>query len=202
MKSMLVALKFTSTIKLLERFIQLFLENNKNLDLILIKGSYEVAKTELDINIPVELIAPVNFWRNKLKFQTVKLTFYRCNYQSESISCGSYKSQVILVFTISLVILVRIVSGFLSNLIERSADVNLKENMLLNNSPRESILNIIHIENLNRLAKYAFLIEPHKLSLFTNPITIENIIYFIEVRLFNSIVEYFDKIKRWFDSKK
>ena len=202
MKSIVVAIKFKSAIKLLERFIQLFLENNKDLDLILRKGYYEVAISERDINIPVELIAPVIFSRNKQKVQTVKLTFYRYNYQSELISCGVYKSKVILVFTISMVILGRISSGFLSNLIERCADVNLKENRPLNNTSRESNLNLIHIENLNRLSKYTYLIVRHKLSLFTNPITIENIIYFIEVRLFNSIVEYVETINMWFGSKK
>ena len=54
MKSIVIAITGASAIQLGERSIQLLLENNRNVELILSKGAYEVAKSERNIHIPVE----------------------------------------------------------------------------------------------------------------------------------------------------
>ena len=83
------------------------------------------------------------------------------------------------------------------DLIERCADVHLKENRPLIISPRESPLNLIHIENIKRLAKAGALIVPPIPAWYTNPETIEDIIDFIVVRLFDSLGEDLNNIRRW-----
>ena len=91
----------------------------------------------------------------------------------------------------------RIASGFSLDLIERCADVHLKENRPLIIAPRESPLNLIHIENIKRLATAGALIVPPIPAWYTNPKTIEDIIDFIVVRLFDSLGENLNYIKRW-----
>ena len=81
--------------------------------------------------------------------------------------------------------------------IERCADVHLKENRPLIISPRESPFNLIHIENIKRLATAGALIVPPIPAWYTNPKTIEDIIDFMVVRLFDSLGEDLDNIKRW-----
>tara|TARA_Y100001968_G_C19129480_1_gene605957 strand:- start:46 stop:654 length:609 start_codon:yes stop_codon:yes gene_type:complete len=202
MKTIVVSIKNSSDILLVESSTQLFLENNNKVDLIDRKGSYEIAESVCNINIPVEPMAQENFCRDKLNVQTGELTCYRCKHNSASIDSVSYKIKVILIVTCSIEILRRIASSFLLNLIERCADFHLNENRPLIISTRESPLNLIHIENINRLAKADALIVPSIPSSFTNPKTIEDIIDFIAVRLFNSLGEHIYKIKRWFSSKK
>ena len=80
---------------------------------------------------------------------------------------------------------------------ERCADVHLKENRRLIISPRESPLSLIHIENMKRLAIAGASIVPPIPAWYTNPQTIEDIIDFIVVRLFDSLGEDFNYIKRW-----
>ena len=197
MSSIVIAITGASAMQIGERSIQLLLENNKTVDLILSKGAYEVAKSERNINIPVESTSQADFWRNKLNVEAGKLTCYRWNDHSAPIASGSHKTQGMVIVPCSMGTLGRIASGFSLDLIERCADVHLKENRPLIISPRESPFNLIHLENLNILARAGATIVPPIPAWYTNPKTIEDIIDFIVVRLFDSLGEDLDNIKRW-----
>ena len=202
MRSIVLAITGASAMQLGERSLQLLLENNKKVDLILSKGAYEVSKSERNINIPVEPIAQAGFWRAKLNVQAGQLTCYRWNNHSAAIASGSHKTKGMVIVPCSMGTLGRIASGFSLDLIERCADVHLKENRPLIISPRESPFNLIHIENINKLAKAGALIVPPIPAWYTNPKTIEDIIDFIVVRLFDSLGEDLEEIKRWVGPKK
>ena len=197
MSSIVLAITGASALQLGERCIQILLENCRSVDLILSKGAYEVAKSERNINIPIEPKAQSIFWRNKLRVESGKLTCYRWNDNSASIASGSHKTKGMVIVPCSMGTLGRIASGFSSDLIERCADVHLKENRPLIISPRESPFNLIHIENIKRLATAGALIVPPIPAWYSDPKNIDDIIDFIVVRLFDSLGEDFDKTKRW-----
>ena len=197
MSSIVIAITGASAMQIGERSIQLLLENNKTVDLILSKGAYEVAKSERNINIPVESTSQADFWRNKLNVEAGKLTCFRWNDHSAPIASGSHKTQGMVIVPCSMGTLGRIASGFSLDLIERCADVHLKEKRPLIISPRESPFNLIHLENLNILARAGATIVPPIPAWYTNPKSIEDIIDFIVVRLFDSLGEDLDNIKRW-----
>tara|TARA_B100001250_G_scaffold366940_1_gene348642 strand:+ start:203 stop:811 length:609 start_codon:yes stop_codon:yes gene_type:complete len=202
MQSIVIAITGASAIQLGERSIQLLLENNKNVDLILSKGAYEVAKSERNVNIPVEPNSQTIFWRQKLNVDSGKLTCYRWNDHSASIASGSHKTKGMVVVPCSMGTLGRIASGFSLDLIERCADVHLKEKRPLIIAPRESPFNLIHIENMKRLMEAGAIIVPPIPAWYTNPKTIEDLIDFIVVRLFDSLGEDLDNIKRWIGPNK
>jgi len=197
MSSIVIAITGASAMQIGERSIQLLLENNKTVDLILSKGAYEVAKSERNINIPVESTSQADFWRNKLNVEAGKLTCFRWNDHSAPIASGSHKTQGMVIVPCSMGTLGRIASGFSLDLIERCADVHLKEKRPLIISPRESPFNLIHLENLNILARAGATIVPPIPAWYTNPKSIEDIIDFIVVRLFDSLGEDLGNIKRW-----
>ena len=197
MRSIVIAITGASAMQLGERSVQILLENNKSVDLILSKAAYEVAKSERNINIPVESNSQSDFWRNKLKVNTGKLTCYRWNDHSASIASGSHKTKGMVIVPCSMGTLGRIASGFSLDLIERCADVHLKEKRPLIIAPRESPFNLIHIENFKLLTQSGATIVPPIPAWYTNPKTIEDIIDFIVVRLFDSLGEDLDNINRW-----
>ena len=197
MSSIVIAMTGASAMQIGERSIQLLLENNKTVDLILSKGAYEVAKSERNLNIPVESTSQADFWRNKLNVEAGKLSCYRWNDHSAPIASGSHKTQGMVIVPCSMGTLGRIASGFSLDLIERCADVHLKENRPLIISPRESPFNLIHLENLNILARAGATIVPPIPAWYTNPKTIEDIIDFIVVRLFDSLGDDLQNINRW-----
>ncbi len=202
MDKIVIAITGASAMQIGERSVQLLLKNNRSVDLILSKGAYAVAKSERNINIPVEPSAQCKFWRNKLEVKSGRLTCYRWNDHSASIASGSHKTKGMVIVPCSMGTLGRIASGFSLDLIERCADVHLKENRPLIISPRESPLNLIHIDNLKRLANSGALIVPPIPAWYTNPKSIEDIIDFIVVRLFDSLGEDLKYIKSWDGPKK
>ena len=154
-------------------------------------------RASVELEYCVEPKAQSNFWRNRLNVKSGKLTCYRWNDQSASIASGSHKTKGMVIVPCSMGTLGRIASGFSLDLIERCADVHLKENRRLIISPRESPLSLIHIENMKRLAIAGASIVPPIPAWYTNPQTIEDIIDFIVVRLFDSLGEDFNYIQRW-----
>tara|TARA_Y100001968_G_scaffold266092_1_gene255460 strand:- start:1180 stop:1788 length:609 start_codon:yes stop_codon:yes gene_type:complete len=197
MQSIVIAITGASAMQLGERAVQLLLENDKSVDLILSKAAYDVAKSERNINIPVEPKTQADFWRNKLRIDSGQLNCYRWNDNSATIASGSHKTKGMVIVPCSMGTLGRIASGFSLDLIERCADVHLKENRPLIISPRESPFNLIHIENIKRIATAGALIVPPIPAWYTNPKTIEEMIDFIVVRLLDSLGEDLDNIKRW-----
>ncbi len=202
MKSIVLAITGASAIQLGERSLQLLLKSNKKVDLILSRGAYEVAKSERNINIPIDPSSQSHYWRERLEVKSGELNCYRWNDHSASIASGSHKTKGMVIVPCSMGTLGRIASGFSLDLIERCADVHLKENRPLIISPRESPFNLIHIENISRIAKAGALIVPPIPAWYTNPKSIDDIIDFIVVRLFDSLGEHLDGIERWSGPKR
>tara|TARA_Y100001968_G_scaffold322564_1_gene358861 strand:- start:15443 stop:16051 length:609 start_codon:yes stop_codon:yes gene_type:complete len=202
MESIVLAMTGASAIQLGERSLKLLLENNKKVDLILSKGAYQVAKSERNINIPVEPKAQSIFWRKRLSVESGQINCHRWNDNSASIASGSHKTKGMVIVPCSMGTLGRIASGVSIGLIERCADVHLKEKRPLIISPRESPLNLIHIENIKCLAIAGASIVPPIPAWYTNPKDIDELIDFIVVRLFDSLGEELKGINRWHGSKK
>lgn len=197
MESIVLAITGASAIQLGERSLQLLLENNRKVDLILSKGAYEVAKSERNLNIPVENKAQNIFWRERLNVNKGELICHRWNDHSASIASGSYKTKGMVIVPCSMGTLGRISAGFSLSLIERCADVHLKERRPLLISPRETPLNLIHIENMKRLLLAGAIIIPPIPAWYSNPKSIDDLIDFIVVRLFDSLGDDLNKIERW-----
>ena len=66
--------------------------------------------------------------------------------------------------------------GFSSNLVERAADVALKEGRPLLVVPRESPLSEVHLENLLRLARLGAAIVPAAPGFYHRPRTIDDLV--------------------------
>ena len=96
----------------------------------------------------------------------------------------------------------RIANGYSLDLIERCADVHLKEGRKLAIAPRESPFNLIHMKNMTLLCESGASIVPPIPSWYSNPNSLEEMIDFIVVRLFDSIGEELSPINRWKGIKK
>ncbi len=70
----------------------------------------------------------------------------------------------------------RVAAGFSSNLVERAADVALKEARPLILVPRETPLSHIHLENMLRLARAGAVILPAAPGFYHHPRTIEDLL--------------------------
>ena len=72
--------------------------------------------------------------------------------------------------------LARVAAGFSSNLVERAADVALKEGRTLVVVPREAPLSELHLENMLRLARLGAAIVPAMPGFYHRPSSIEDLV--------------------------
>lgn len=72
--------------------------------------------------------------------------------------------------------LARVSVGFSSNLVERAADVALKEGRRLLIVPRETPLSIVHLENMLRLARLGAIVLPAMPGFYHHPRTKDDLV--------------------------
>ena len=90
-----------------------------------------------------------------------------------SIASGSHRTDGMIVLPCSMGTLARIAHGFAGNLIDRAADVCLKEKRPLVLCVRETPLNRVHIHNMDRAAEAGATIYPLIPTFYNQPATLE-----------------------------
>ncbi|MCB9915689.1 MAG: UbiX family flavin prenyltransferase [Planctomycetes bacterium] len=89
---------------------------------------------------------------------------------------GTSGTRAVLVCPCSMGTLARVAAGFSSNLVERAADVALKERRPLVLVPRETPLSELHLENLLRLARLGAIVLPAMPGFYHAPRTIDDLV--------------------------
>jgi len=112
-----------------------------------------------------------------------KLTEHRINDLGSPIASGSQHWDGMVVLPCTMKTLAGIAGGVSSNLIERAADVTLKEGRQLVIAPRESPLNLIQLENMTRLARAGASIVPAMPAFYFKPRTFEDLADFVAGRV-------------------
>lgn len=88
-------------------------------------------------------------------------------------------------------------AGMTENLIERAADVTLKERRTLLLVPRETPYNRIHLKNMLELHDAGAIILPASPGFYQMPKTLEDLGDFISERIFRLLGMELDLYPRW-----
>jgi 4-hydroxy-3-polyprenylbenzoate decarboxylase len=112
-----------------------------------------------------------------------QLQYLESNDLMAEIASGSVKTEAMLVVPCSMGSLARIAQGISGNLIERTADITLKERRPLIIAPRETPLNQIHLENMLKLARVGACIVPCMPAFYHQPQSIGDLVDFVVGRM-------------------
>lgn len=114
-----------------------------------------------------------------------------------TIASGSYRTEGMIVVPCSMRTLAAISNGLGENLIQRAADVVMKEKRKLIMVPRETPLSAIQIENMLRLARLDVHIVPAMPAFYTRPSSIAELVDSFVLRLADHMGFEVSLGKRW-----
>lgn len=113
------------------------------------------------------------------------------------IASGSSGMDAMIVVPCSMGTLSSICHGSSHNLLERAADVCLKERRPLVIVPREAPYNQIHLENMTKLSGYGAVIMPASPGFYSRPQTIEEMVDFFVTRILDQMGIHEQSECRW-----
>ena len=114
-----------------------------------------------------------------------QITYFDEDNMRAAIASGSVPVDAMVVIPCSMKVIASIANGFASNLIERAADVTLKEKRKLILVPRETPLSAVHLRNMLFLAELGCHIIPAMPGFYHHPTTVADMVDFIAGRVLN-----------------
>ncbi|WP_027417487.1 UbiX family flavin prenyltransferase [Aneurinibacillus terranovensis] len=113
------------------------------------------------------------------------------------VASGSYRADGMVVIPCSMGTLSGIAHGASGNLLERTADVMLKEGKKLVIVPRETPLHSVQIENMLRLSQLGARIVPAMPGYYHKPQTMDDLINFVVGKVLDTLDVPHDLFRRW-----
>ncbi len=116
---------------------------------------------------------------------------------SAPFSSGSFQHDGMVIVPCSMNTLAAVASGLTGNLMQRAADVSLKEKRPLILVPRETPLNRIHLFNMGRAADAGATIMPAAPSFYSRPQTVDEVVDTVVSRILDHLGITDNGFPRW-----
>ncbi|WP_293761335.1 flavin prenyltransferase UbiX [uncultured Aquitalea sp.] len=156
-----------------------------------------VAKQEMDIVLPSRPSEVKGWLQQRTSAETGMLEVYGREEWFAPAASGSNPPDAMVVCPCSMGALAAIAQGMSDNLIERAADVCIKEQRKLVLVPRETPLSAIHLENMLKLARLGVVILPPAPGFYTHPQTVGDMVDFVVGRVMDQISVPHTLTPRW-----
>jgi flavin prenyltransferase len=197
-KPLIVGISGASGLIYAVRALKYLLEADYVVDVIASKASYLVWQAESNVRMPAEPDLQEQFWREQAGVPTKgKLHCHRWADGGATIASGSFRTLGMVVIPCSMGTAAKLAAGLSSDLLERAADVQLKEGRPLILVPRETPFSLIHLRNLTTLAEAGARIVPAIPAWYHNPQTIEDLVDFVVARALDQLNIDCIPIERW-----
>jgi flavin prenyltransferase len=169
------------------RLLQCLLVARVRVYLIYSSAAQIVAKQELDLTLPTQPASAAALLAERFGADPGQLTVYGREDWMARVASGSNPADAMAICPCSLGTLGAIAAGLADNLIERAADVMLKERRPLILVPRETPLSAIHLENMLKLAHAGAVILPPSPGFYGRPQSIGELVDFVVARVLDQL---------------
>lgn len=156
-----------------------------------------VARQEMDIELPSRPAEVQRALSERFGAAPDQLRVFGREEWFAPLASGSNPADAMVVCPCTMGTLASIAAGLSQNLIERAADVAIKEGRKLVLVPRETPFSPIHLENMLKLARLGVVILPPSPGFYTHPQTVEDMVDFVVARVLDQIGVPNDLMRRW-----
>jgi len=146
-----------------------------------------VAKHECDLVLSAQPREATRQLTERFSARDGRLTVFGRDDWMAPIASGSNPADAMAICPCTMGTVGAIASGLADNLIERAADVMLKERRPLVLVPRETPVSAIHLKNMLRLARAGAVILPPSPGFYDHPTTVADLVDFVVARVLDQL---------------
>jgi 4-hydroxy-3-polyprenylbenzoate decarboxylase len=150
-------------------------------------AAYWVARDEHDWHWPGSPKALTEYWNKEFSINNDQLKVFSRNDWHAPFASGSYPIDGMVIVPCTMRTLAAVSYGLSDHLIERAADVCIKEHRRLVLVPRETPLSPIHLEHMLHLSKLGVRIVPPMPAFYTRPDTLQDSIDFVAGKILEQL---------------
>ncbi|MEF8753674.1 MAG: flavin prenyltransferase UbiX [Accumulibacter sp.] len=181
------------------RLLECLLAANCRVQLLYSQVAQIVARQELGIELPARTSEARSLLQERLYGLPGQLEVFGREEWFAPVASGSNPPDAMVVCPCSMGTLAAIAQGLANKLIERAADVVLKEGRKLILVPRETPLSTIHLENMLRLARAGAVILPPCPGWYHQPRQVADLVDFVVARILDQLQVSHSLLPRWGD---
>lgn len=179
------------------RLIECLVKSDCQVYVMMSKPAQIVMGMDTDLEVPVRASDAEAQFSKMFGAADGQLKAFGMDQWTAPVASGSGVPDAMIVCPCTTGTLASIAAGNCNNLLERAADVVLKEGRHLIVMPREMPFSVIHLENMLRLANMGVTIMPPNPAFYNRPKTIEDLIDFIVARVLDQLDIEHDLQPRW-----
>lgn len=181
------------------RLLECLLAAGCRVQLLYSQVAQVVARQEMALELPARAAEAQTFLRERFAALPGSLDVYGREEWFAPVASGSNPPDAMIVCPCTMGTLASIAQGLASNLIERAADVVLKEGRKLVLVPRETPFSAIHLENMLRLSRAGAVILPPNPGFYHHPQNVGDLVDFVVARILDQVAVPHSLMQRWGD---
>jgi 4-hydroxy-3-polyprenylbenzoate decarboxylase len=183
------------------RLLECLLKAGVRVYLLYSQAAQIVAKQEMDLALPGRVREVQDFFAQKFEAADGQLRVFGREEWFAPVASGSNPADAMAICPCSMGTLAAVACGLADNLIERAADVMLKEQRPLVLVPRETPFSAIHLENMLRLSRAGAVILPANPGFYHHPTRLEDLVDFVVARVLDLLRVEHQLTPRWGDER-
>ncbi len=174
------------------RLLQQLIDAKRDVWLIISSHGWRLLAMEAALSSLAELRAHVGSaaWDQRV-------TVFDDNDRGAAPASGSAQSSGMVICPCSMGTLSAISTGASRSLIERAADVTIKERRKLVLIPRETPLSAVHLQNMLRVTRAGAVVLPAAPGFYNRPETVEDLVDFVVARILDQVGVQHALVRRW-----
>lgn len=179
------------------RLLECLLAAELRVYLLVSQAAHIVAKQELGVALPARASDLEKQLSSGMNARDGQLRVFGRDDWNAPVASGSNPADAMVVCPCSMGTLAAIAHGMSDNLIERAADVMLKEQKKLILVPRETPFSTLHLENMLSLSRMNAVILPANPGFYHRPQSVEAVVDFIVARILDQLGIAHTLMARW-----